>query len=156
MPYVIATTRPPEVVHDAAGNETYYQYPADGFGFEQAHTRAFMHVRLWNIGRGPAMVTDVQLRLDLDDEVVKPLHFSIPLIPDGTLDHENWLMPKAAKWWIFLDSDTETPGELRIYYTHATGTPYMTTSRVVQHGPGLRCLDYERTKSDGRERPFDP
>jgi hypothetical protein len=97
----------------------------------------------WNIGKGPAIIRDVRLTVN-----------GVDALPAGQHD-----VPLAAgerqelKLWVESDPPYKPQqGVLRIYYSHASGTLYMTRSQVSFNNEGLLCMDFERAKGDGDDR----
>jgi len=131
MPYVIATPNPRVPGPDAAW------MPWSGSG-----NRWQLSLRLWNIGKGPAIVQDVQL--DLDHEYLLPMRGQVPIAAGQAADvtlQGNWQPPGG-----------DQAGLLRIYYRHSSGRVYMTRERVRMRPEGILAVDYERSPTDAEER----
>ena len=109
---------------------------------------ATLAARLRNIGRGPAMVTDLRLTLDGQD-ALDPIEAEIPFPAGGEQKHTfSLLAPRPT------DETGALSGVLRIYYTHSSGHEYMTSSDAQVTVDGLLCRNFRRAESDhcGRRR----
>jgi hypothetical protein len=98
---------------------------------------SFVRLKLWNIGHGPAIATAVQL-LDRDGtDLLGELHQHYPLPAGGFADID---IPSPK--WVPLTGQ----GELIIYYAHANGRQYVTTSEVDIGDPIVSCKTYRRIR----------
>jgi hypothetical protein len=106
----------------------------------------WLTLRLWNVGRGPAVVTDLQLELDRE-AMLDPLVDERAVASEGDAD----LRVQVPG----LRGDIEEPvqGEMRVYYRQANGLRYMTVSSVEANGSWVFCSNFRRENADDRERP---
>jgi len=93
---------------------------------------------LWNLGKGPAMVTEVSLRTG-DGDLLQPLEAQVAVAAGSSLDQ---LVPLSL-------SLADLPGDawtatLLIVYSHASGSPYVTVSKVDVEGEKATCRDFRR------------
>jgi len=112
--------------------------------FEDAETTR-LRIPLRNIGVGPALLGDVQFVID-GRQILAQAGGEIAL-PAG--DRQS--LPFQLQSY---KPDTEESGELRIYYTHASGTRYLTRCQVKTDSGGVLPIGFRRQRSDGKERPF--
>lgn len=131
MPFVIAVRAPRE---NTVG--TYMTWGMD------EHEATHLRLRLWNIGRGPAIVRDV--RVELEGDVLEPLPREIPIGAKEVADLE-------------IPAKKDPPpgnqvGAVRVYYAHSSGTEYMTKSSARVAERGVRCTDFDRAPSDREAR----
>jgi hypothetical protein len=125
MPFVIATAIP------TAGTIQFHRAGS------AVYTETGLQVRLWNLGQGPAIVTNASLKLD-GAEVMHPWPNSVPVghgqAADpylvAALQHDE----KAPD--PFFDDERE--GVFVIDYSHASGSTYQTVSRM-RVGRAARC-----------------
>jgi hypothetical protein len=146
MPFVIAVPNPNQS-HDldttVNGSRLWWGLDPDG--------KWVLRVRLWNIGKGPAIVRDVRLRFvmrefldartaDVGEIVIGPgqAHdFTLP-VEDGKPT-----LPPAGK---------DVTCVMRIYYSHIGGAEYMTASSALVGSEGVRPSNFTRQPSDGHGR----
>lgn len=111
----------------------------DGFGAKGADGPAFV-MRLWNVGRGPAVLRDVRLRMDKKDVIrVPPRH----VIVDSSGVHD--------AVWTSLDvpaarRDERHTGTLHLIYAHPNGSLFETASEVELHKRALYFSTIKRRK----------
>jgi hypothetical protein len=89
-------------------------------------------LRLWNVGRGPAVVQDVRLEIEGKD-VLRPMPSHVIVNPAGGVHDAVWAsldLPEAKR-------DTDLAGTLRIIYAQPNGGLLTTVSRVDLHQRGL-------------------
>ena len=110
MPFVIASPQGDRALRFSRHEDR------EGWGFS---------LRLWNIGKGPAMVEDVQLRVG-GHELLDALDAERPVAADQAHDLESDVIVSLPDDGFEADTD----GVLRVFYTHADGSEHMTTSRV--------------------------
>jgi hypothetical protein len=105
---------------------------------------------LWNLGKGPGMVTEVSLRTGNGD-LLQPQDGQIPVASGGT---EHLLVPLTLP---LSDLPQAWTGELLIVYSHASGSPYVTVSKVDVAGERATCRDFRRLPAGNvegaRKRP---
>ncbi len=104
-----------------------------------------LSVRLWNIGKGPAMVTEMSLRTG-DGDVLAPLDAQIPVATGQAHDRYVTLSDQLSKLGVSTWS-----GELLILYAHASGEQYVTVSKVDVERGVVTCRDYRRAPAWGVE-----
>lgn len=108
---------------------------------EQCHLR----IPLRNVGMGPAILGDVQLVIN-GRQILAQAGGQIAF-PAG--DEQSLPLQLRRQ-----KPDLEEHGELRIYYTHASGTKYMTRCQAKTDSAGVLPMGFRRQQSDGSERPF--
>jgi hypothetical protein len=123
MPFVIASPDP--MVGEVIAIDTF----DEGSG---------MAVRLWKVGKGPAMVSKLSLRTG-DGDVLVPLASQIPVATGQAHDLKAPLSLSANKL------PDRWSGELLILYAHASGSPYVTVSKVEVDSGAVTCRNYERS-----------
>ncbi len=144
MPFVIAVTNPNQHWFGEGPSEASYMWwfrldDVEGVGKVEG-----LQVRLWNVGRGPAIVRDV--RLDLGGvELLSALDAEIAVAPGGPHDLPLRLVADE------LPGGNQS-GVLRIYYAHMSGQEYMTRSMVRIGDKGVRCSNHEQGESDTEGR----
>lgn len=113
----------------------------EGFGFAGSDGPAFV-MRLWNVGRGPAVVRDVRLRMGKKD-VLKPMprHVIVDTDSPGIFDAT----------WTSLDvpadqRDATHTGTLHIIYAHPNGSLFETVSEVELHKRSLYFSTIKRRR----------
>ena len=103
---------------------------------------AFVRLRLWNIGQGPAIVTGVSLcrgEEQLLDDLSEFHPLAIGHVADVEVRSPRWLQSEGA-------------GTLTVTYTHASGRRYKTSQEVtidVGEGdryPVVQSVTYERSR----------
>lgn len=103
-------------------------------------------LRLRNVGRGPALVRDVRLRLDGRD-ALGPLLSQVIIEPDGVFD---------ATWAAFSAPaaicDAGTSGRLSIVYASSGGSTFQTASAVDMRARALHVTTIDRRKLGRRGR----
>src|SRR5207237_8297520 len=105
-----------------------------------------LQVRLWNIGKGPAIVRDVRLQVDEEDILkVRSGRFGeIVIAPGGVYDTSLGLEAEPP--------EDERLGSLRIYFAHTSGSEHMTRSDAYVGPKGVHCSNYARQICDGGGR----
>jgi hypothetical protein len=139
MPYVIAVPNPDQIRDlDGTTNSTFMWW---GMHDGQFLT---LQLRLWNMGRGPAIVRDIRLEVE-GEEWLAANQDEMVIAPEGVRD-------------VTIAVDRAEPptsthlGVLRIYYAHGSGTVHMTRSRAGVTNGGVRCSSFSRSLADGEER----
>jgi len=94
---------------------------------------------------GPALLGDVQFVIDARQILAQP--GGEIAFPPG----ERQSLPLQLQSY---KPDFEEKGELRIYYTHASGAQYLTRCQVKTDSGGVLPIGFRRQRSDGKERPF--
>lgn len=104
-----------------------------------------LRIPLRNVGMGPAILGDVQFVIDGRQILAQAGgQIAFPARDQQSLPFQ-------------LHSykpDFEERGELRIYYTHASGKRYLTRCQVKTDSTGVLPMGFRRQLSDGEERPF--
>lgn len=131
MPYVIATPTPVDLLPVVRAGVI---PPLEIHRWEHRTVGWVLRCRLWNIGSGPAIVHEVQLRSH-DEELVDGLPGHVPVAAGQARD----VMIPSPRW-----PRTPRTGQLRIEYTHSNGKRYATMSDVTIYGDLLTCLTYPR------------
>lgn len=136
MPYVIAVAIP-----EGVGERRFWMRWRKRRDVE----RVYLRLRLWNIGRGPAIVRDIKLLFPAEEDLLYARQGEVPLGPDQEYDQ------------LVLDVNGEPPGgeqlgQLRVYYAHTSGTEYMTVSPAKVGDLGVKCTGFRREPSDGKGR----
>jgi hypothetical protein len=151
MPFVIAT---PREGYAALQFELVYPTESDRGGGQQtiegaAPESRWFQLRLWNMGKGPAMVSDVQLQVR-NASLLEPLDLQIPV--SAGQGHDLGI-PLAAD---YPDDGLPegTQGTLTIYFSHAGGMRLKTTCDIdLRCGRGY-CRSYVRDEADSAGRPL--
>jgi hypothetical protein len=93
--------------------------------------------RLWNMGKGPAIVDDVTLITADGTNLLAPIETERPVNTGGVRDETTWRL---------ADETSPESGELRISYRDSSRNRYQTTSTVELDDELLTCRvrDYER------------
>lgn len=104
-----------------------------------------LRMPLRNAGMGPAMLGDVQFIVD-GKQILAPAGGQIAFPPGDCQSLP--LQLESHK------PGAEEVGELRIYYTHASGAKYMTQCQVKTETDAILPTGFRRRRSDRRERPF--
>lgn len=112
--------------------------------FEDAEAGS-LRIQLRNVGMGPAILGNVQFVID-DRQILAQAGGEIAF-PAG--DQQS--LPFQLQSY---KPDLEEHGELRIYYTHASGKRYLTRCQVKTDSAGVLPMGFRRQHSDGNERPF--
>lgn len=115
------------------------------FHIEEGAAAAALRIPLSNVGMGPAIMGDVQLAI-LGNQILSPAGGQIPFSPNEARSLPLQLLGQQP--------ELEQEGELRIYYTHASGTQYMTRCHIRVDEGGVLPTSFRRERSDGAERPF--
>jgi hypothetical protein len=108
-------------------------------------------IRLWNLGRGPAIVSDVQLLLG-DREVLTSLPGFIPIHAGGAADHA--LRVRGPVVDLIDRGELGDHGTLRVFYNSASATTYMTLSAVRRIDRRVVCRHFTRSEPDVDQRPL--
>ena len=108
-------------------------------------------IRLWNLGRGPAIVSDVQLVLG-DHEVLASLPGFIPVHAGGAADQA--LRVRGPVVDLMGRDELGEQGTLRVFYNSASGTTYMTLSAVRRIETRIACRHFIRSEPDVDRRPL--
>ncbi len=115
--------------------------------FETGNTAVLaLRVPMHNLGTGPAILGDVQLVVGGDQILAQP-GGEIPFRSGEAQSLPFQLLEQQ-------EPEFEQEGELRIYYTHASGTRYMTRCHVKVDEAGVLPTSFQREPSDGAERRF--
>jgi hypothetical protein len=107
-------------------------------------------MKLWNVGRGPAVVQDVRLVIE-GAEVLRPFPSHV-IVPVGGVYDGVWSvfqLPEAER-------DADLSGTLRIIYTHPNGRLLQTVSRVDLHERGLLVRTIRRHRVHWWQRGSQP
>ncbi len=112
--------------------------------FEDAEAGS-LRIPLRNVGMGSAILGDVQFVID-DRQILGQPGGQIAL-PAGDQQYLPFQLQSYKP-------DLEEHGELRIYYTHASGKRYLTRCQVKTDSAGVLPMSFSRQQSDGNERPF--
>lgn len=143
MPFVIAVPDPDQTRQlDATTNPNLMWW-----GFEPAGGGPSLQLRLWNIGKGPAIARDIRLQGE-DGELLRQRSERWGELVIGPGDSRD----------LNLGLEGDSPergqdGQFRIYFAHPLGAEYMTRSHVVISSGGVRCTNYRHCQSDGQGRP---
>jgi hypothetical protein len=111
----------------------------------EAAAAGSLRIPLRNVGMGPAILGDVQFVID-ERQILAQAGGQIT-VPAG--DQQS--LPFQLRSY---KPDLEEHGELRIYYTHASGKTYLTRCQVKTDSAGVLPMSFHRQQSDGNERPF--
>ncbi|HTZ85695.1 MAG TPA: hypothetical protein VMB05_03415 [Solirubrobacteraceae bacterium] len=104
----------------------------------EGESQAFVRLRLWNLGNGPAIATDVSITAE-DVELLDALPQDYVLGPHGVADIE---IP-SYRW---VNRNRSPRGSLEILYRHSSGRQYRTSSEIDIAGPFVLCRTYERAR----------
>jgi hypothetical protein len=104
-----------------------------------------LRIPLRNVGMGPAILGDVQFVID-GRQILAQAGGQIAFPAE---DQQS--LPFQLRSY---KPDYEENGELRIYYTHASGKKYLTRCQVKTDSAGVLPMGFRRQRSDGKERPF--
>lgn len=104
-----------------------------------------LRIPLRNVGMGPAILGDVQFVID-GRQILAQAGGQIAF-PAG--DQQSLPFQLCS-----YKPDFEERGELRIYYTHASGKKYLTRCQVKTDSAGVLPMGFRRQRSDGKERSF--
>jgi hypothetical protein len=113
-------------------------------------------MRLWNVGRGPAVVQDVRLDFGSGD-ALRPMPSHV-IVDAGRAFDGVWTSLDVAE----DQRDAELTGTLRIIYSHPNGDLLETVSRVDLRGRALffrtilRRTGRRRPKGAGPRQPAEP
>jgi hypothetical protein len=140
MPFVIAHANPGRLQYlDKTKNRLWMWWQLD----EDLYS---LQVRLWNIGKGPAIARDVRLVLSDDDVLfARPGRIGEIVIEPG--QGHDFTLPVNG-----FPPAGEQLGVMRVYYAHSSGTEYMTVSHAKIGEGGVHCSNFERKVSDGEGR----
>ncbi len=108
-------------------------------------------IRFWNVGRGPAFVSDVQLRLG-DNEILTSLENYIPIATGQGADVELRLRGPVSS--LIRRGELSDKGTLRVFYNHASATSYMTLAAVRRVEMSFMCRHLSRHEPDVDQRPL--
>jgi hypothetical protein len=108
-------------------------------------------IGLWNLGRGPALVSDVQLRLG-DTEILTSLPNYIPVATGQAADMELRLRGPVSE--LVQRCELSDMGTLRVFYSDASGRTYMTLSAVRRTDRSFLCRHSSRSEPDVDQRPL--
>lgn len=144
MPFVIPTPVP---------TSSPFSIRKDGpatISFEQAGSTHWLNLRLWNLGKGPAIVRDILLDLE-DAQVLYGLRNAIPIATEQAHDLN------VEMRYAFVATDYERRGTLTVIYSHASGTHHQTECSVVIAGRIVTCESFNRSQatSDSLRRSLD-
>lgn len=115
--------------------------------FETGNTALLsLRVPMHNLGIGPAILGDVRLTVGGEEILAQP-GGEIPFRSGETQSLPFQLLAQQ-------EPELEQDGELRIYYTHASGARYMTRCHVRVDEAGVLPTSFQREPSDGAERRF--
>ena len=92
---------------------------------------------LWNIGRGPTVVTAVQLAAPIGHDLLSALDQHYPVGAGGAADIEI----RSPRW-----PASAGEGLLTIDYFRASGQRYRTTSEAHIGDPLVTCRSYRRAR----------
>lgn len=112
---------------------------------EEGTITSSLRVPMNNVGRGPAIMGDVQLSLG-ESQILSPAGGQIPFPPGDVQSLSLQLLGDPP--------EPEQEGELRIYYMHASGAEYMTRCHVKVDEGGVLPTSFRRERSDKKERPY--
>lgn len=143
MPFLITIPEPEQIRNlDVTTNPNLMWW-----GWEPAEDIYSLRLRLWNIGKGPAIARDVRLQADGREVLRGRSAWGGELVigPDDSRDLNMTLEGEPP--------DDDHDGLLRIYYAHPLGEEYMTRSHVLVSPGGVRCTNYRHQISDGQGRP---
>jgi hypothetical protein len=113
--------------------------------FETGSVAHVLRVPMHNVGMGPAMMGDVQLIAE-GTQILSQAGGMIPFRPN-----EDQSLPLQL---LGQPPEPECEGELRVYYSHASGTQYMTRCHIKIDQAGVLPTSFSRELSDGKERRF--
>jgi hypothetical protein len=134
MPYIVATPSMPAVIAQTIGGEP-AEYPPEIHRGRDLETNQWMlRLHLWNIGTGPAIVTDLRVTAS-DKEFVRGLPQHLPI--GATLANDAEAL--VSDW-----PTDQTFASLRIDYLHSSGKRYITKSDVMIEDDTVICYTYER------------
>jgi hypothetical protein len=114
--------------------------------FEDGRAAPALRAPLHNVGKGPAIMGDVQLIIG-GAQILSPAGGQIPFRPNEDQSLPLQLLDRHQP-------EVGQEGELRVYYTHASGARYMTRCHVKVDEAGVLPTSFRRERSDGAERPF--
>jgi hypothetical protein len=144
MPFVIATANPDQ--HRELDKSTSYLRLWWGFSPDADW---LLQIRLWNIGKGPAIARDIRLQ-GAGRDILGPRSAEIGEIVIGPGQVNDLTLPVIGGE---PPLDEDLRGSLQIYYGHIAGTEYMTTSLALIGEQGVRPSNFVRMLSDGEGRP---
>jgi hypothetical protein len=141
MPFVICVPNPDQTDANGLSNiETRMWWDAFVDGYR-------LQMRLWNIGKGPAIVRDVRLLLGDDSDILWQRNVDLGELVIGPAEVHDIDVPSSGN-----QPPAEQMGEMHIYYAHSSGSEYMTSSSCPVGPGGVRCANFERKASDGMGR----
>ena len=143
MPFVIAVPEPEQVRSlDATKNSSWMWWSWQGE--DDVYS---LQARLWNIGKGPAIVRDVRLQVGEEDVLkVRSGRFGEIVIAPGAV-YDTSLGLESSK-----PPDEERLGLLRVYFAHSSGSEHLTRSDAYVGPSGVHCSNYARQVCDGGGR----
>jgi hypothetical protein len=147
MPYVIAT--PVSTKEQVFMRRSRERGPTllvkQHLGFVDGDGGPDVEMRLWNVGKGPAIVKHVQLDIN-DRQVTGHLSTQYPIAPAQVADIRLETLIKSVDDLKIREHPMMMRGRLRIVYAHASGTSYETNSMVHVDGMSLVCDSFERRR----------
>jgi len=145
MPFVIPTANPEQ----SRELDTTVSMLRLWWGFDPDGGDYLLQIRLWNIGRGPAIARDVRLQVGTRDLLGarQANEGEIVIAPNQVYDF-TLAVPGGDPP---LEEDLR--GAMRIYYGHTGGSEYMTNSLALVGPEGVRPANFKRLESDGEGRP---
>lgn len=144
MPFVIAAANPDQT----RDFDTTISYLRMWWGFSPDGDY-LLQLRLWNIGRGPAIARDVRLEADGHDILHTRTAEEGEIVIGPNQVHDLTLAVNGGE----PPFGDDLRGAMRIYYSHIGGTEYMTNSLALVGGQGVRASNFKRLPSDGEGRP---
>jgi hypothetical protein len=125
--------------------------PMPGSSGIELRANSELTIRLWNLGRGPAIVSDVQLELG-DHEVLTSLGGFIPIHAGGAADQALRLRGPVND--LIGRGELGDHGTLRVFYNSASATSYMTLCAVRRIETRIVCRHFTRLDPDVDQRPL--
>jgi hypothetical protein len=113
--------------------------PREAIAFGRAGDNQWLTLRLWNLGKGPAIVTAVRLTFGTT-RVLEDIPSDLPIAAGQARDD----MFAVVHGTVVPADAANLTGELIIHYRHASGTSYTTACGVVVNGVEMRCDRFAR------------